>query len=189
MAAAAETRIGQFMSEFNEKYMAWKNGVQSGMPGQNQAAVEDVLRRWRQYSEELRAQSETIMSNDGIMDALSMLVTQVADEKSTLIKLQSEAITRTDQADTLNPKTRPSPYTNVLGLQRTFRSPTRIGILIASIVFGILALAVLSVLVYRVVVSGTAVRPGFVMAGGGRKIGGSVGGGGSGSGGGGQHTS
>lgn len=164
------------MQEFNEKYTAWVNNVQAGNPGQSQAAVEDVLRRWRQYSEELRAQSETVMSNEGVMDALAMLVSQVADEKSTLAKLQSEAVTRTDQADTLNPKTRPSPYTNILGLQRTFRGPTRTGVLIASIVFGVLALAVLGFLTYRVVVTGEIVKPGFIMARGGGSSSSSVGG-------------
>lgn len=170
MAAATEMRILGFIAEFNEKYTAWVNNVQAGTPGQSQAAVEDVLRRWRQYSEELRAQSETIMNNEGVMDALAMLVTQVAEEKTTLAKLQSEAITRTDQANTLNPKNVPSPYTNILGLQRTFRGSTRNGILIASIVFGVLALAVVSFLGYRVVISGEFAKDSFIKVGGARRV-------------------
>jgi hypothetical protein len=162
---AAQTKLSEFSSEFNTAVEAWRNAVQSGAPGQTEAATQDVLRRWREYIELLKVQSDGAVANEGIMDGLSTLVDQLNQEKSVLAKLQSEAGTRTDQADTVNPKVRNSPYINILGLQRLFRSSTRTSILIAAIIFAVLAIAVIGFLVYRVVVTGQVYVPGYQMGG------------------------
>jgi hypothetical protein len=99
------------------------------------------------------------------MDELGQLVTRLADDKVLFDQLSAEAGTRTNQSDTVNPKIQPSPYTNLLGLQRIFRQSTQTGILIASIIFGILALAVLGYLVYIVQVTGAVVRSSPIVGG------------------------
>ena len=99
------------------------------------------------------------------MQRLSELMTEAEEQRSVLARLQSEAGTRTDQADSLNPKVRSSPYTNIMGLQRTFRSGTRTAILIVAIVFAVLAVATLGYLVWRVVSEGEIVRSGAMVGG------------------------
>jgi hypothetical protein len=178
----AERRLAGFSSEFHAALEAWQQSIQSSVTDtslstkvvQLETAMKDVLRRWRLFLQGLREKSETAVHNQGIMDVLQNLVAQVSEEKQTLEKLRSEAGTRADQADSLNPKVRPSPYTNILGLQRTFRDSTRFAILITSIVFAVLAIAVLGFLVYRIYVTGQVVLPGFStsvtsLRGGGKK--------------------
>jgi hypothetical protein len=166
--ADAKARNAEFSAEFNQAYEAWRNAVQSGQPAQTEAAMEDVLRRWREYSEQLRTQSDMAVANQGAMDALAAAVQRLQEQRSELEALQSEATTRGEQASSLNPKTRASPYTNILGLQRIFKAPTRTGILIATIVFAVLALGVLGFLVYQVVVSGQLAPASYVASGGAR---------------------
>ena len=165
----AEQEAAGFEAELNEKWAAWANGLVAGNPGSGQAAVEDVIRRWRKSLEALKGQSDAIMSDDSVLDSLGQLANQVADEKRTLAKLRSESGTREEQSDSVNPKVRPSPYTNILGLQRTFRSSTRFSILIASIVFAVLAICAVAYLAYRVVSSGELVPMGYIAAGGARR--------------------
>jgi hypothetical protein len=149
----AEAGAARFAAEFREKMEAWTSAVRSGAPtaSTSKAAVEDVVRRWRQHLGGLQTQSDIIFGNGTAMDELGQLATQVAEEKEVLQRLRSEAGTRSRQVDSLNPKARPSPYTNILGLNRIFRDSTRNGILIASIVFGALSLSALGFLVYNVV--------------------------------------
>ena len=166
----AEAEAAAFMMEFDEKWLAWRAAIQSGVPtaSTGQAAVEDVVRRWQQSLAQLKGQSDIIMSNENTMDELGQLAVQVSEEKNTLRKLRSEAGTRADQADSVNPKVRASPYTNLLGLERTFRSSTRFGILIASIVFGVLALGTLGFLIYQIVSTGEIIPPSYIQGGSGR---------------------
>ena len=164
----AENEANGYFQEFMEKWEAWKNVVQSGAPNSGQAAVEDVVRRWQQSLASLQNQSDAITSNDSVMDELGQLAAQVAEEKATLRKLRSEAGTRMDQADSVNPKIRSSPYTNLLFLDRVFRDSTRFWILIASIVFGVLALCALGYLVYQIVMSGSLVPMQYIQGGSGR---------------------
>ena len=151
-AEANEYRVG-----FNQKFADWENAIRSGKPafGTEHAALKEFLRRWHQSLEHLKSQSDAITSNDSVMDELGQLVTRLAEDKALFDKLSTEAGTRTDQADSVNPKVRPSPYTNILGLNRIFRQSAQFGIMIASIVFGILALAVLGYIVYIVRTTGT----------------------------------
>ena len=148
---AAQKTIGDFVTEYQSTMDQWKNSVQAGQSTQGEAAIQDVLRRWRQYTMDLQAQSAAATANQSVMDLLAQLVGDVSEQKKILAELEGEAATRIDQADSLNPKVRNSPYTNILGLQRTFRDSTRTAILIACVIFGVLALGALSFLVYQVV--------------------------------------
>lgn len=164
---AATKAYTDLLREYAEKNDAWRNSVLSGSTSPvGQAAVEDVVRRLRQNISNLQANSEVIMSNDSVMESLSQLAAQVADEKETLKRLRSEAVTRENQSDSVNPKVRGSPYTNMLGLHRTFRSSTWYAILIASIVFGLLALVAFGTFVYGIISSGSLMPEGYVHAGG-----------------------
>ena len=138
---AAQARLNGIAQEYQTALAAWQNGVQAGNPAQYEAQVQDILRRWRQFTNDLQAQSEAATANQGVMDILGQLVAEVGDQQQVLARLRSEAGTRADQADSLNPKVRPSPYTNILGLQRTFRESTRTAIFWIAVAFGALTLA------------------------------------------------
>lgn len=163
---AAQKKIDDFVAEYIATMDQWKNSVQSGTASQGEAAVQDVLRRWRQYSMDLQEQSSAATSNQGTMDLLAQLVAEVAEQKKLLAELENEAATRVDQADSLNPKVRNSPYTNILGLQRTFRDSTRTGIIIASVIFGVIALGVLAYLIYEMTTSGQIMKTRIQLSGG-----------------------
>ena len=165
----AQTTAANFLTEYQTANTAWQNAIQAGNPAQNEAAVQDVLRRWRAFTQNLREQSDDAVANEAVMDVLGALVAERAELQQTLTQLESEAGTRANQADSLNPKPRQSPYTNILGLQRVFRESTRTAIFWASVVFAMLALLVLAYLIYATVVvgvstggeSGSAVATGF----------------------------
>jgi hypothetical protein len=103
----------------------------------NLLSVEGALNTWRGHIKDLLEKSGNVM--DHHVDTIGVLATQVADEKLILQKLRSEAGTRVDQANTVNPKIVGIPATNILGLNRVFRSSTRLALLIFSIVLGVLA--------------------------------------------------
>lgn len=156
----AEAEAAAYKAGYATKMADWQNAIRSGKPihGTEHAALKEYIRQWQQNLEHLKSQSDAITSNEPVMDELGQLVTRLADDKVLFDQLSAEAGTRTNQADSVNPKIQPSPYTNMLGLQRMFRQSTQTGILIASIVFGILALAVLGYIVYIVQVTGAVVR-------------------------------
>jgi hypothetical protein len=146
---AAQQVADNFATEYASAVDAWTVALRSG--GNAVAAkgrVTDLVTRWRKSVNDLEQQSDVIMSDQTVMDQLGQLATQVAQERGTLAKLRSEAGSRSVQADSVNPKEKTSPYTNILGLRRTFRESTRLGILIASLVFGVLALVALGFLGY-----------------------------------------
>lgn len=147
----AEAEAASNKGGYIQRLEAWENAVRSGKTfGTEHTALKEHIRLWHQNLEHLKSQSDAIMSNDSVMDDLGQLVTRLAEDKALFDKLTVEAGTRTNQADSVNPKIRPSPYTNILGLNRVFRPSAQFGILIASIVFGILALAILGYIVYVV---------------------------------------
>jgi septum formation inhibitor MinC len=160
------SELEEFSAELNEAYSSWRNAIMAGNGAAvAQTRVDDVLRRWRAWTNGLERQTEAAIAQDGMMQRLSDLMTEAEEQRSVLARLQSEAGTRTDQADSLNPKVRSSPYTNIMGLQRTFRSGTRTVILILAVVFAVLAAAVLGFLVWRVVTEGSVVRAGAMVGG------------------------
>lgn len=148
-----EKAVADMMSYIEQTNAAFETYVNALRSNQNplaaQAGLEDVLRRWRQSIDRLRAKSETLTMSEGVLDSLNQLIATVQEESSLLSKLQSESVTRTDQAASVNPKITQSPYTNILGLQRTFRGSTRTNIMIATIVFSILAIGVVGYVGYR----------------------------------------
>ncbi|NDE15283.1 hypothetical protein EBZ80_10175 [bacterium] len=159
-------KLDEFTAEFTDAQEAWRNAIAAGSGAAvAQTRVDDVLRRWRAFTNNLERQTEVAVAQDGVMQRLSELMTEAEEQRSVLARLQSEAGTRTDQADSLNPKVRSSPYTNIMGLQRTFRSGTRTAILIVAIVFAVLAVATLGYLVWRVVSEGEIVRSGAMVGG------------------------
>jgi hypothetical protein len=176
----AQEDFDRAVAGFEQAMGAWKDALRTGNTTQAtiaEAAVEEVLREWRQYITTLREQVAIASStdHDGI-NTLSQRVQDLMEQKSMLAKLQSERVTRDEQATSVNPKTVPSPYTNILGLQRTFRNSTRQGIIIAAIVFGLVALGILGYVIYAMVVTPAADRtaygaPPAGMSGGGSGLG------------------
>jgi hypothetical protein len=149
---------------------AWRNSLLAGSNSTiGQAAVEDIVRRLQQNVTMLQSRSDAIASNDSVMESLGQLATQMAEEKEILKRLRSEAVTRVDQSESVNPKIKASPYTNVLGLHRMFRSSTWYAIMIASIVFGVLALGSIAALVYSIFESGRILPEGMRQSGGQRR--------------------
>lgn len=146
--SAAEQELNGFAAEFADAMTAWKSAAAAGNSDQGQARVDDVLRRWREFTGRLQTGSLLAAANGNVMERLTTRLGEVSELRDTLAKLQAQVGTRTEQADSVNPKVRPSPYVNILGLQRTFREGTRTGLLIASIVIGIVALAVLAVVIW-----------------------------------------
>ncbi len=165
--AANQQKLDDFAAEFKEAQASWRSAVMAGSGAAvAQTRVDDVLRRWRAFVNGLERQTEAAIAQDGVMTRLSELLTEAEEQRAVLARLQSEAGTRADQADSLNPKVRASPYTNIMWLQRTFRSSTRTAILIASVVFAVLAVAALGFLVWRVMsAGGELVRPGAMVGG------------------------
>jgi len=150
--ARAEAELNGFDAEFTDAMTAWKSAAAAGNSDQGQARVEDVLRRWRDFTGRLQAGSLMATADGSTMERLTSRLAEVSELRDTLANLQGRVVTGTEQADSVNPKVTASPYVNILGLQRTFRDSTRTGLLIASIVIGVLALAVLGFLIVRFVV-------------------------------------
>lgn len=148
----AETQMSGFAAEFADAITAWKSAAAAGNSDQGQARVDDVLRRWRDFTERLQTGSLLATADGSVMDRLTSRLAEVSELRDTLSNLEARVRTRTEQVTSVNPKLTASPYINLLGLQRVFRDNTRTGILIASIVFGVLAVGVLGFLVFRGVV-------------------------------------
>lgn len=140
--ARAEADLNGFAAEFADAMTAWKSAAAAGNSAQGQARVDDVLRRWRDFTGRLQSGSLMATADGSIMERLSGRLAEVTELRDTLADLKGRAVTRTEQASSLNPKVVPSPYVNILGLHRTFRESTRTGLLIASIVIGVVALGV-----------------------------------------------
>lgn len=171
----AQEDYDRAVAGFERAMGVWTEALSTGNTTQAtiaEAAVEEVLREWRQNLTVLREQVAMASSADqsGIT-ALSQRVQDLMEQRSVLAKLQSEQVTRGEQSTSVNPKTVGSPYTNILGLQRTFRPSVRQGIIIASIVFGIVALCVLAYVVYAMITIPASERVAYVPGGqmGGRR--------------------
>lgn len=155
-----EAKAAGFQREYAAALAAWRSSILSGQGAQNGAArTKDVVHRWQSFVNSLQANSSAMLSSENTMESLGLLASQISDEKALLAKLRNKATTRSDQADSVNPKIRGSPYTNILGLHRTFRESTRFGLLMASIAFGVGALGAVGVFVADVFVFGKPVLP------------------------------
>jgi hypothetical protein len=158
-AEDAANKSAEFRQFFEAEYTAWRNGIQAGQPEQYEASVNSILDKWWSFTNDLSAQAEQSQGDTEVV--VADLVAEIETQKKILAELQSEATTRTDQADSLNPKSVPSPYTNMLGLQRTFRDSTRTSVFWASVVFAVLALAAAAALVISVVMGGEVFKAPF----------------------------
>jgi hypothetical protein len=165
----AEVDSLAFATEYAVAFEVVKEKISTGAPDADvtaaYTAVSEVLRRWRAHSDAL----QSAVMNSAHLDQLQAKLVELVEQREILARLESEAGTRTDQASSVNPKVTPSPYTNILGLQRTFRSGTRMGLLIAGIVFAVLAVAALVFLVVQLVLTGGGVTT-FRQGGAGRTI-------------------
>jgi hypothetical protein len=152
--AQAEMDTMTFAGEFHVAYELLKEKISTGASDDEVMAlfiaVSEVLRRWRAHSDSL----QTEVMDPAYLDELQRNLVELGDQRGILARLESEAGTRTDQAASVNPKVTQSPYTNILGLQRIFRAETRTGLLVAGIVFAVLAVAGLAFLVVRFVMGG-----------------------------------
>jgi transketolase len=156
----AETKASEFQQEYATALDAWRSSLLAGTgSGTSSAIVQDVVYRWQGFVNTLQANSSAILSNENTMESLGILASQISEEKATLARLRNQAVTRWDQADSVNPKIRGSPYTNILGLRRTFRESTRFGLLMASVAFGVGALSAVGIFVADVFVAGRPVLP------------------------------
>jgi hypothetical protein len=165
--AKAELDTMAFAGEYATAFHTVKEKISTGAPDPEILAAYTVateaLRRWRAHSNTL----ENEVMNSEHLDQLQVKLVELVEQREILARLESEAGTRSDQAASVNPKVTPSPYTNILGLQRTFRSQTRTGLMIAGIVFAVLAVAALVFLVVRLFLAG-GLPAAYTAAGGGR---------------------
>jgi len=160
--------------QYNDAMTRWQTDLQVGATTAtaSKQAVDRALASWKQYMYQLMDSTQSMTSDTVSADSVSQLAMELGATKAELASLQSKAGTRIDQADSVNPKIRQSPYTNILGLRRMFRPSTRFAIMIASIVFGVLSVATLGFLGYQVAVTGTVINPSFItpaQTGGGRR--------------------
>lgn len=169
----AKAQLTQMAADYEAAYSAWQGALASSSSeastGTLKLAVQQSLDKWRTYVERLRGRSDAIVANEGIMNRLFVLATDAKEQEDVLASLRSEAITRTDQAYTVNPKTRQTPYTNILGLRRIFRESTRSVIFYLSIVFAVLAIATVGYLAFAVYSAGGVVAEQAYRAAGGAR--------------------
>lgn len=154
--------LDKLVLEYANAYRTWTNTIKDSardpslQPEANRAAaqVSSILQKMRVYVNELKNTSSEAVSQEDILQKINDLATHIAEEKIKLAKLRSESGTRDQQAKSLNPRSTPSPYTNILGLNRIFRDSTRFTIMILSILFGAFSLGLILYLIYTIVSPG-----------------------------------
>jgi hypothetical protein len=172
---AARTQLAGLEADYDAAWAKWQGALASGSSDVSVATlklyVQQSLEKWRAYVERLRGRSDAIVANEGTMNRLFALVGEAKDQEGVLDSLRGEAVTRADQAYTVNPKTRQTPYSNILGLRRIFRENTRSMIFYLSILFAVLAIATVGYLAYAVYsASGVVVESAYRGVGGSRNI-------------------
>jgi hypothetical protein len=151
-------KLSDISGEYWKAYGQWQQAVADAArePSQSKvgAAVANVQAKlgvWRSFVADLKHSSTEAVSQGDILSDLNSLASDIAEQREVLDKLRSKEQTRSEQGNTVTHKVTPSPYVNILFLERTFRDSTRFGILIASIFFGILALCTVCFCIYKVV--------------------------------------
>jgi hypothetical protein len=154
----SRAQLTELEADYDAAYSKWQGAVASGSSDVSVATlklyVQQSLEKWRAYVERLRGRSDAIVANEGTMNRLFALVTDAKDQESILASLRGESVTRADQAYTVNPKTRQTPYSNILGLRRIFRESTRTILFYVSLVFAVLAIATVGYMAYAVYIAG-----------------------------------
>jgi hypothetical protein len=149
--AETERILADFERSYDGAYDEYVTALQSGAGAvAAKGKAESIISSWWSKVQDLQAQSDLMSSQQNSLDTLGQLATQITEERTALKELRSEANTRGYQSDSVNPKITGSPYTNILGLRRSFRETTRMAILVMSIIFGVIALALLAVVVFKV---------------------------------------
>ena len=157
--------LGSLVSEYSEAYTIWTNTIKDSardpslQPEANKAAaqVSSILQKMRIFVRDLQRASSDAISQGDVLQKINDLATQIAEEKIELAKLLAVSGTRDEQSHSLNPRSTPSPYTNILGLNRVFRDSTRFTIMILSVLFGAFSLGLIIYLMYKIAYS----SPGF----------------------------
>jgi phage-related minor tail protein len=128
-------RLAQFQTQYATLHAA------ALIPGPSQASattqLQSLLDSWN------TAVQASITASQSDMTAISQKAASLAELKHELQEVRSKQITRDEQAGSVNPKITQSPYVNILGLRRNFRYNTRVGLIVASVAFGALALGAL----------------------------------------------
>jgi hypothetical protein len=127
--------LAQFTSLYNQYYP----GTTTSGPTQA-SAITNLQRTLDSWNTAVRASLSKSQADITIVSQKAALLAELNQE---LKDLKSKQITRDQQAVSVNPKITQSPYVNILGLRRNFRYNTRVGLIVASVTFGVLALGVL----------------------------------------------
>jgi|LauGreDrversion4_1035100.scaffolds.fasta_scaffold02520_4 hypothetical protein len=143
-------------ADYKIAYDAWISAVvaagldpkKAEAVGPAKTAVDLILSNWRK---EVRSLSDINTNDSNALDELSRLSSQVATERDNLRQLISKQGTRIQQVGSVNPKVTESPYVNIIGLRRNFRKSTKVGLIVASGVFGVLALGLLGYIGYKAI--------------------------------------
>lgn len=161
----AEATNTTLKNQFSTRWAAWNDAINAGQidTSVQKAAVQDALTRWQANMNSLQSTSEQLIGDNAAMSRISILAAQIATEKGELNKLLSESGTRSKQSDSVNPKIKSIPATNMLGLNRVFRSSTRLYLIILSVLFALLAVAAL---IYFVSASGVITYIKSMLSGG-----------------------
>jgi len=164
---SAHNDLRRYVNELDSSINAWKASVQATANADEILArknsVNQTLNNLRTLVNSLRARSEELTANGTAIDDIARLAAEVAEEKEKLRRLKEKRGTRVEQAHSVNPKITSSPFVNALWLRRNFRENTRIGLIIASAVFGIVAFGAMGFLVYSMVTNG-AMKPSLYAA-------------------------
>lgn len=163
-------RLIELNNSVTSNIEAWKSSVQTAMGNTEAAdvtskklAVDGSMSQFREFVNYLRTQTDQVTANGTTIDEIARLAAEVAEEKENLRRLKEKYGTRSEQAQSVNPKVTQSPFVNALWLRRNFREDTRFGLIVASIVFGILALGSMGFLIYSMVTGGV-MKPSFYEA-------------------------
>ena len=154
-------RLIELNNSVTSNIEAWKSSVQTAMGNieagdvtSKKLAVDGSMRQFREFVNYLRTQTDQVTANGTTIDEIARLAAEVAEEKENLRRLKEKYGTRSEQAQSVNPKVTQSPFVNALWLRRNFREDTRVGLIMASIVFGILAFGSMGFLIYSIVTGG-----------------------------------
>ena len=139
---------------------AWENAIIQGAGVDvAQGHLDTAMLSFRAFVDSLRRNVDQLSANTTIIDDLSRMAGTLAEEKEMLKQVLAEGGSVSSQYDAINPKIRESPYINILGLQRNFRESTRIALIIASIIFGILTLCMIAYYIVTAISGGGFTMP------------------------------
>ena len=156
------------LKAFDDRYKELYAAVQSATPTLLASAstnLQNHLDTWN------AAVQSALRSSQADITKVSEKAATLAESQQKLNDLLAKQGTRDQQASSVNPKITQSPYVNILGLRRNFRQNTRVGLIIASVAFGVLALGALGYYITTSVSEKTVMNPSALLQGqtGGRR--------------------